>query len=254
MQAPIDSQMKLTFAQPVAKWVRAYFNGQLLVDTKKAILLGRDRRPPVYFIPKQDVKMAYLTPANDEGAPDDDETNSRWNIVVAKRYVANAAMEYKGSVLSVSLDNYLTFDWSAMDSWFEEQEQVYVHPRDPYVRVDTLHSSRHVKVIIDGETVAETHNPLLLFETGLPVRYYIPKIDVRLDLLIDSDHVTHCPYKGEAHYYSVRIGNYTMEDVAWYYPYPVAESMKIASYVAFYEERVDVIEVDGERSSQFGGD
>jgi uncharacterized protein (DUF427 family) len=100
-----------------------------------------------------------------------------------------------------------------MDAWFEEDEEVFVHPRDPYHRVDVLESSRHVRVSVDGEVVAETDCPMVLFETGLPPRYYIPPEDVREDVLVPSDKQTQCPYKGIASYHSVKVGDETAEDL-----------------------------------------
>ena len=94
-----------------------------------------------------------------------------------------------------------------MDAWYEEDEQVFVHPRGPYKRVDVLKSSRHVQVLVDGEKVADTRRPRLLFETGLPTRFYFPREDVRTEILIPSSTTTRCPYKGTASYYSVRIGD-----------------------------------------------
>jgi uncharacterized protein (DUF427 family) len=121
---------------------------------------------------------------------------------------------------------------------------VFTHPRDPYTRVDILPSSRHVRVEVDGVTVAESTSPRLLFETGLPGRYYLPKTHVRLDLLIPTDTVTHCPYKGQAEYWSVRAGDTVHGDLAWSYRTPLPESQKIAGLIAFYNEKVDTY-VDG---------
>ena len=129
---------------------------------------------------------------------------------------------------------FVSFEWSAMSNWFEEDEEVFVHARDPYKRVDVLQSSRHVEVLIDGVKVADSSRPRLLFETGLPVRYYLPKTDVRLDLLVDSDTETSCPYKGDAGYWHVRTGDGLIEDIVWGYASPVAESAEIAGYMSFY--------------------
>ena len=113
-----------------------------------------------------------------------------------------AALAYPESPLEV-IRGHVRFEWAAMDAWFEEDEQVFFHPRDPYTRVDILPSSRHVRVEVDGVTVADSRHARILFETGLPARYYLPKTDVRLDLLEHTDTVTHCPYKGSAEYWSV---------------------------------------------------
>jgi uncharacterized protein (DUF427 family) len=131
-----------------------------------------------------------------------------------------------------------------MDAWFEEDEEVFTHPRDPYTRVDILPSSRHVRIEVDGVTVAESTKPTLLFETGLPVRYYLPKTDVRMDLLAPTETSSHCPYKGQADYWSLLLGETTVQDVAWSYRTPLPESQKIAGLVCFYPEKVDLY-VDG---------
>ncbi|HEX9032169.1 MAG TPA: DUF427 domain-containing protein [Streptosporangiaceae bacterium] len=120
-----------------------------------------------------------------------------------------------------------------------------MHPRDPYHRVDVLHSSRHVRVVMLGETVAETTRPRLLFETNLPTRYYIPPRDVRLDLLVASETSTQCPYKGVASYYGVRAGDTVARDVAWTYRFPIPECPKIEGLICFFNEKVDAIFLDG---------
>ena len=136
-----------------------------------------------------------------------------------------------------------------MDAWYEEDDEVYVHPRDPYKRIDVLHSSRHVRVVIAGETVAETRRPCLLFETGLPTRYYVPREDVRMDLLEPTELTTRCPYKGMASYWSVRVGDYVAENGVWSYSDPIPECAKIKDRLCFYNERVDLY-VDGELQSR----
>jgi uncharacterized protein (DUF427 family) len=132
-----------------------------------------------------------------------------------------------------------------MGEWLEEDEPVYTHPRDPYHRVDILASSRHVRVEVDGTTVADSARPVILFETGLPPRYYLPLSDIRTDLLTPSVTETHCPYKGTATYWSVDTGHGARPDLAWAYRAPLAESQKIAGLACFYDEKVDVY-LDGE--------
>ena len=128
-------------------------------------------------------------------------------------------MRYEQSPFE-ELRDAIRLDWDAMDAWFEEDEQVFTHPRDPYTRVDILPSSRHVRIEVDGVTIAETAKPTLLFETGLPTRYYVPKTHVRMDLLTPTESVSHCPYKGKAEYWSARVGNDVRRDVAWSYADP----------------------------------
>jgi uncharacterized protein (DUF427 family) len=243
-QSQNQSQSRVEYF-PTPKWMRAYFNGRLIVDSRRGVIQRRDGRPPMCFFPKQDVAMDCMNEANVSTAAKEQGQLRIWDIQVGQRSADGAAVEYTES--QVPLKDYVTIAWNSVDSWFEENEEVFVHARDPRTRVDILNSSRHVKAIIHGEIVAETRNPLLLFETGLPVRYYFPQLDVRRDLLVPSDHLTRCPYKGEAHYYSMQVGDYFAENIAWYYRYPTLESIKIASCIAFYEEKIDALEIDGKR-------
>ena len=132
-----------------------------------------------------------------------------------------------------------------MDAWFEEDEEVFGHARDPYHRIDVVPSSRHVKIRVGSEVVAETASPLILFESSLPSRYYIPEEDVRADLLEKSDTTSICPYKGTANYLSVRAGGELHRDVIWMYREPHLAVSKVEGHLCFFDEKVDV-ELDGE--------
>ena len=138
------------------------------------------------------------------------------------------------------LRDLVRFDFKAMDAWFEEDEQIFVHPKDPYKRVDIKRSSRHVKVQIDDMTIAETSNAMFLFETMLRPRYYLPATCVDQKLLTRSDTVTSCPYKGDANYYNVTINGREYKDAIWYYRYPTPESVPVAGLLCFYNEKVDI--------------
>jgi uncharacterized protein (DUF427 family) len=137
----------------------------------------------------------------------------------------------------------VTFSWRQLE-WYEEDEPVFVHALDPYKRIDTRRSSREVEIRVGGETVARSIRPLLLFETSLPTRYYLPFTDVRAECLEPSDTVTRCPYKGRARYWSVRAGGVLVPDAAWSYPDPIPENPKIRDLVCFFTERVDLV-LDG---------
>jgi uncharacterized protein (DUF427 family) len=139
-----------------------------------------------------------------------------------------------------SLDGYVMLDFAAFDAWYEEDERNVGHPRDPFHRIDIVHSSRHVRVALDGETLADSSDPYLLFEPPLPVRYYLPRDDVRTDLLRPSDTTTFCAYKGEASYWSLA----GQDDVAWSYPQPLREAGEVTGRLAFFNERLDIV-VDG---------
>jgi len=132
-----------------------------------------------------------------------------------------------------------------MEGWYEEAEQIFVHARDPHKRVDVLASSRHLRVVIGGETVAETDRPFLLFETGLPTRFYIPQEDVRMEQLEPTSLTTRCPYKGVARYWSARIGDKVVRNVVWSYADPIPECPKIKGLLSFFNEKVDLY-VDGD--------
>ncbi|MCJ1483620.1 hypothetical protein MMC06_003788, partial [Schaereria dolodes] len=127
-----------------------------------------------------------------------------------------------------------------MDSWFEEEQRIYVHPKDPFKRIDILPSSRTIKVEIDGIVVAESSNVMMLIETGLPSRYYLPPTSVDWALLEPSDTVTSCPYKGDANYYNVNVKGKEHKDAIWWYRYPTPESVAVAGRLCFYNEKVDI--------------
>lgn len=226
------------------KRVRAYLGGQVVADTTRPVLVWEVPYYPTYYVPIADVR-ARLLPADDVPpvhSPSRGE-GRRLSVLAGDVLAEGAAVRYEGSPVA-ALRDAVRLEWDAMDAWFEEDEEVFTHPRDPYTRVDILASSRHVRVEVEGVTVAESSSPRLLFETGLPTRYYLPKPHVRMDLLTHTDLETHCPYKGRAEYWSVRAGGGLHEDIAWSYAAPLPESQRIAGLVCFYDERVDV-HVDG---------
>jgi uncharacterized protein (DUF427 family) len=226
-----------------AKRVRAYLGGELVVDTIRPLLVWEVPYYPAYYFEAEDVRAELLEESGSE-AHSPSRGDARILTVKTKaRKAPGGALRYDSSPLG-EIEGLIRLDWDAMDEWFEEDEQVFTHPRDPYTRVDVLHSSRHVRVEVDGIAVAESSKPTLLFETGLPARYYLPKTHVRIGLLTPTDSVSHCPYKGQAEYWSVRTDNGVQEDLAWSYRTPLAETQKIAGLVSFYNEKVDLY-VDG---------
>src|SRR5579863_1141096 len=220
------------------KRVRAYLAGELVADTRTPFLVWEWPYYPTYYFPAEDVR-AELVPAGEM-----QHSPSRGDGQVAGAGADGAALRYPDSPIE-SLRGLVRLDWASMSEWFEEDEPVYVHPRDPYSRVDILASTRQVRVEIDGVSVADSRQPRILFETGLPPRYYLPLTDLRMDLLRPSDTQTHCPYKGTAGYWSVDTGRAVHTDVVWIYRTPLPESQKIAGLACFYNEKVD-IHLDGE--------
>jgi uncharacterized protein (DUF427 family) len=232
--------------EPAGRRVRAFFSGHPVADSKDALLVFEPRRLVVYYFPARDVRTDLLKPTQHTLDSDRSGEIERWNLEAGDRVVENAAWSYREpSGDRAALKGHVAFYWNKLDSWYEEDDEVFVHPRDPYHRVDVLNSSRHVKVMVEGEVVAETTRPRLLLETGLPPRYYIPKLDARLDLLDATDSVTACPYKGQARYWSVRAGGQVLKDLVWSYPAPIPECPKIENLLSFYNEKVDLY-VDGE--------
>jgi uncharacterized protein (DUF427 family) len=230
--------------EPSPRWVRAYVGGVAVADSKRVLLAFEPRRLAVYWFPVSDVRTDLLRPTR-QGDPPASGT-VRWTLQVGERVVENAAWSYPDpGPERAALRDHVAFYWGRMDAWFEEDDEVFVHPRDPYHRVDVLYSSRHVRVELDGQVLAESTRPRLLFETGLPTRYYLPKLDVRMDLLEPTATTTRCPYKGVAVYWSLRLGDSTVEDIVWSYPLPIPECPKVENLLSFYNEKVDIW-VDGE--------
>lgn len=226
--------------------VRVRAAGEWLADTTAALLMLERGRVPVYYLPRADVRMDLLEREPERARRDATGEAASYTLRAGGRVEEGIAWSYERPAAGRErLAGHIAFSWDRVDQWFEEDEEIFVHPRDPHTRVDALRSSRHVRVVMAGETVAETTRPVLLFETGLPTRYYIPPEDVRLDLLEPSGSRTRCPYKGVASYHSVRVGGELVADVVWHYPFPIPECPKIEGLLAFYNERVDLY-VDGE--------
>jgi uncharacterized protein (DUF427 family) len=220
------------------KRVRILLAGELVADTTSPMLVWEIPYYPTYFIPAADVRaklVPYGTDADkllgEAEVLSVEVPGGATAVGAARRYPASAARQLHDAV---------RFEWNAMSEWLEEDEPVYTHPRDPHTRVDILASSRHVRIDIDGVTVADSTSPRILFETGLPPRYYLPLTDIRTELLRPSDSVSHCPYKGTAAYWSVDTGTNVHKDVVWIYRTPLPESQKVAGLAAFYDEKVDV--------------
>ena len=233
--------------EPSPRWVRATFNGKTIVDSKRVMLLHERGRVPVYYFPREDVRFDLLeSTAHSTHCPHKGDA-AYWTIRVGDRVAETAVWTYPEPIeRQEMLSGLVACYWHQMDHWYEEDDEVYVHARDPYRRTDVVHSTRRVQVKLNGEVVADSDRPTLLFETGLPTRYYLPAQDVRLDLLRKSPTVTQCPYKGVATTWSAEVNGKTFEDIAWSYPFPIPEIPKIENLISFYNENVDELIVDGE--------
>ncbi|MEM7126557.1 MAG: DUF427 domain-containing protein [Chloroflexota bacterium] len=230
------------------RWVRAIRHGETIADSKRAMLLIESRGEQDYYFPTDDVKMEVFEPSEQTEISGYRGTKKFWNLRLNGDLIEKAAWTYEPKENRPDLTGYIALDWKAAEHWYEEEEEVFNHPRNPYHRVDFVPSSRHVQVIVDGIKVADTTHPLMVFETTLPTRYYIPDADVDKRYLVAVDTETHCPYKGDSSYYNVVVNGETYENTAWYYPQPIPEAPRLKGTIAFWPEkdkRIQLI-VDGE--------
>lgn len=234
--------------EPVPRRIRGFLGGETVVDTVRALYVWEWANYPQYYIPVEDVRADALV--------DEQHTQQtrRGKVKVHGLRVGDVSRGAVARLLTESpiegLTGTVRFDWAGLDSWFEEDEQVFVHPRSPYVRVDALRSSRLVRVELDGVVLAESASPVTVFETGLPTRYYVPRTAVHFEHLLPTSTVTQCPYKGTTSgYWSIRIGETIHADLAWSYDFPTRQLSPIAGMLAFYNEKVDII-LDGEAVDQ----
>jgi uncharacterized protein (DUF427 family) len=256
--------------EPTAKRVRATLGGATVVDSTRAALVWEPRRiVPSYAVPAADIH-AELVPvaarAGDGGAEADGvllpDVFARPVLDPSVPFTAHTA---DGEAVDVraggrsrpgagmrltdpDLAGYVVLDFRAFDGWSEEDEPIVAHPRDPFHRIDVLASSRHVRVEADGQVLAESSRPMLLFETMLPTRYYLPPEDVAAEL-VPSDTQTYCAYKGRASYLSASAGGRLIPDLAWTYREPLADALRVGGLIAFFNERVDVV-LDGRRGER----
>jgi uncharacterized protein (DUF427 family) len=236
----------LIYFEDFPRRIRARFAGETVVDSRRAKLLHEHGKLPVLYFPEDEVRTDLLEPS-------DHRTHCPWKgdathhtLRAGDAVSENAAWSYPDPIEGAPpLAGHIAFYFDRVDDWLEEDEPLIGHARDPYHRTDVLDSSRPVRVEIGGEPVAETERARVLFETGLPPRWYIPRADVRQDLLVPSDRRTTCAYKGYASYFSVHVDGVEEEDVVWFYADPKHDAERVRDYLCFFNERVDLY-VDGE--------
>jgi uncharacterized protein (DUF427 family) len=230
------------FLDVIPRRVRGFKDGETVVDSKRVHMLHETRILPVWYFPIQDVRMDLLRETGHV-------THCPWkgeSRYYALGDVERAAWTYPEPIDGMEpLKGLVAFHFDALDEWLEEDEPVIGHPRDPFHRLDVNRSSRHVKVMLDGETLAESDRPIALFETGLPTRWYLPREDVNMEKLEPSETRTTCAYKGHAATFS--FGGH--DDIAWTYDEPDRQVEPIRDRIAFYNEFVD-LELDGERQER----
>jgi uncharacterized protein (DUF427 family) len=228
---------------PVPRRIRAVLGGQAVLDTTQALYVWESPNYPQYYIPVTDVSPDVLV---------DEQHVQKLRHGTARRHGLLAGGIARPGSARVYTDDAtdglagtVRFEWDALDAWYEEDEEVFVHPRNPYARVDALRSTRTVRVELDGVLLAESSSPVMVIETGLPTRYYLNRTEVNFEHLLPTATVTACPYKGRTTgYWSVRTGETVHPDLAWAYDFPTRQLSPIAGMIAFYNEKVDVI-IDG---------
>ncbi|SNT64521.1 Uncharacterized conserved protein, DUF427 family [Asanoa hainanensis] len=229
--------------EPAPRRLRAVLGGEQIFDTTAALYVWEVPYYPQYYVPLADVTSRFLV---------DEQHEQQLKRGTARRFgLAAGGQERPGTVRVFGADalpglsGYVRFDWAALDAWYEEDERIFVHARNPYVRVDALRSHRHVRVSLNGVALADTTTPVMVFETGLPTRYYIDRASVRFAHLVRTETETACAYKGTtSDYWSLAGGGEAGTDIAWSYTFPTRALSPIADLVAFYNEKVD-IHLDG---------
>ena len=238
-QAPARGRVRV---EPGAKRVRALLAGQTVVDTLHPSLVWEIPYYPAYYLPRADVRAQLEPTGAIEHSPSRGDAVV-YDVRIGERVAEGAALAYPESPIP-ELRDLVRFQWDAMDEWLEEDEPVYVHPRSPYTRVDILASTRRIQVSVDGVELADSSHPHILFETGLPPRYYLPLADLHTELLVPSERTSQCPYKGTASYWSMQVGDTRYDDFVWIYRSPLPESAKVTGLACFYNEKVDLV-IDG---------
>lgn len=223
--------------------MRAMFGGATVLDTRSGMLLHETGKLAEHYYPMDQIRPDYIEPSDHRGHDEHKGESRHWHLRVGDHFAENAVTEYLSP--PGLLTDWVTIEFSAMDRWFEEDEPIYAHPRDPYHRVDVRASSRHVVVRHGDVVVADSTRPRMLFETSTPVRYYLPFDDVRIDLLERSDTISECPYKGDGQHWHLHVDGQQVDDAAWSLPHPLPEGFAAAEHVCFYPDKVSV-EVDGE--------
>jgi uncharacterized protein (DUF427 family) len=231
------------YLEPSPKRVRVVVGGETVADSRAVMMLHESGHQPIYYFPSRDVRSDLLEPSDRVTRCPKKGQASYWTIRAGETLVEAGAWYYPSPIEGAEgLRDLVAFYWNRMDHWFEEDEEVFVHPRDPYHRVDVVRSDRVVRVSLAGTLLAKSSRALALFESNLPARWYLPREDI-VAALEDTDTVTRCPYKGSASYLSVADVE-DGKDLIWYYAEPFDEVSRIAGLCCFFNERVE-IELDG---------
>jgi uncharacterized protein (DUF427 family) len=234
-----QSIVPVNHVEPVPRRIRALLGDHVVIDTTSARYVWEWPHYPQYYIPLGHIDPQVLV---DE---DHEEhlrrgTARRYGLRIGDEVRAGVAHHFTASDID-GIVGLVRVDWEALDHWFEEDEEVFVHPRSPYARIDALRSGREVAVSVGGREVARASSSVMVFETGLPTRYYLDRLAIDWTCMVASDTRSACPYKGViSGYWSVEVDGVIEPDLAWAYDFPTRQLQPIAGLVAFYNEKVDI--------------
>ncbi len=239
----------MLYVESCPRRVRVVFAEETIADSTDVQLLHPPGRTPTYLFPPRDVRTDLFEPNGRQRSDSGMGAATYWDVRIGDRRATEGAYSWRDPPAGASaIAGLVAFDWDSMDGVFEEDEEVFVHPRDPYTRIDVLRSSRRVQIRLKDTLVADSTEPRMLIESGLPVRWYLPRENVRTDLLEPSYTTTRCPYKGVAHYWSLRLDGRLEKDILWTYPEPFHDAEAVQGLLCFVDDRVEM-EVDGELRS-----
>ena len=235
------------YLEDFPKRVRALFGGETIADSRRVKALFETGRMMVFYFPRKDVDFDKLAPTERKTQCPLKGEAAYWSVCAGGREARDAAWSYETPIASADfLAGLIAFDYDAMDAWYQELDKVFAHPRDPYHRYDIHETDQRVTVWLEDVCIADTGSALVLFETSLPPRFYLPPEAVRTLLLVRSETVTQCPYKGEARHWHIRAESKRVDDAAWSYSDPFGEAGRIRDWLSFYPSKLRV-EVDGEQ-------
>ncbi len=238
----VDAPAHQLYLEPTPRRIRIVVGGEVVADSSRAMLLHETGLMPVYYLPVEDLRQDLLEATDHHTHCPFKGDASYWTVRAGGQTREHAVWSYPKPIDGAPpLRGLMAFDTASIDAWFEETEEIRVHPRDPYHRVDAVPSDRHVIVRVGDRVIAESRRPTMVFETGLPARTYLPEEDVDRDRLEASDTVTACPYKGTtSRYYSIRTDDGLVEDAVWVYDEPRDEVSTVAGLFAFYDDKVTI--------------
>lgn len=238
---------RMLYVEDVPKRVRGMLAGRTIVDTRRAKMLWESGELAHWVFPIGEIAAGALETATHGASDPAKGPVLHYNVRSGDRFEGNAAWQYPEPPESAAfLKDLVAIDFDKLDAWFEEDDEIHGHPRDPYHRFDCRHSSDNIVVRIGSETIAQTQHAIKLFETSTPMRVYVPMDVVKPGVLVPSETRTFCPYKGEAAYFHVHAGDHTIRDGAWTLPQPLGEAIVCLNHVSFWRGDT-VVEVNGER-------